>query len=296
MKINSAIFSLFFLAAASDAATNAVTKVNWSPEVVKGGAVFQWLDAAEGERILEISNQTGRPSVIQLGVVEGPVATGRFYAVEGRVQYTDVQGQGFLEMMNHFPGVEGGQPMAYFSRTLSQKGLLQQVSGGSEWRDFRLPFMKDDDTPQPGKLVISLHLPGTGTVQVTGGTLRNYPSRGALMSEPGLWWPAHWSSWIGAGVGITFGCWGSLLGILSQIGRGRGFVSTSVLVNIVVGMVALILGLAAVVMNQPYHIYYPLLLIGVLLTCIMLGMRKNLMRQFSAAEERKMAAMDAVPH
>ena len=85
------------------------------------------------------------------------------------------------------------------------------------------------------------------------------------------------------------------MGLLAQAGRGRSFIQASVVFNIAFGIASLIAGFTALATGQPYHVWYPFLLIGFLLPVIMLGTRKNLMRQFVAAEERKMTAMDAVP-
>ena len=48
-----------------------------------------------------------------------PKITTDFYAVTGEVRYDNVEGDGFLEMWNHF-----GETAAYFSRTLGITGPL----------------------------------------------------------------------------------------------------------------------------------------------------------------------------
>jgi hypothetical protein len=59
------------------------------------------------------------------------------------------------------------------------------------------------------------------------------------------------------------------------------------------GIVCLGFGLAAVVLSQPYAVYYPLLLLGFLCTLLPIGVRGTVRRRFEKIELRKMKAMDA---
>lgn len=294
MKVSSIILSLIFVTTVTQAATNSSTQIEWSPNVAQGKAAFEWVDS-DGIRVLKIANTESVPATINLGIVRNPTVDSAYYGVNGRVRYQDVRQTAYLEMWNHFPGVDGAPPTQHFSRTLSKSGIMKNLKGSSEWREFRLPFNNSGVEAHPNKLVINLVLPSEGTVWIDSATLKDYPSFSALMARPGEWWSQNYSAWIGGGIGTLFGCWGALIGILAQAGRGRMFIQASVVFNIVVGSACLIAGFVALAMGQPYHIWYPFILIGLLLPGIMLGTRKNLMKQLAAAEERKMAAMDAVP-
>ena len=57
-------------------------------------------------------------------------------------------------------------------------------------------------------------------------------------------------------------------------------------------MLSLIFGLIAVTLGQPYGVYYPLLLGGIILTGVCGGNLPGLLRRYQQAELRKMAAMD----
>ncbi|MEN6558905.1 MAG: hypothetical protein ABFC54_12065, partial [Thermoguttaceae bacterium] len=59
------------------------------------------------------------------------------------------------------------------------------------------------------------------------------------------------------------------------------------------GMVSLVVGLVAVVLGQPYAVYYPLLLGGTILAAVFGGNFPMLHRRYQQIELRKMAAMDA---
>jgi len=295
MKVSITLLSLIFVATAGEAATGGFTQIEWSPSVTQGKAAFEWVQT-DGNRILKIANKERVPATINLGTVSQPEIKSEFYAVNGRVRYQDVRQTAYLEMWNHFPSVDGVPPTRHFSRTLSKSGIMQNLKGSSEWREFRLPFNNNGVDAHPDKLVINLVLPSEGTVWIESATLSDYTSFSSLMARPGEWWPQNYSAWIGGGLGTLFGCWGGLMGILAQAARGRTFIQASVVFNIVFGSICLIAGFTALALGQAYHIWYPLLLLGLLLPGIMLGTRRNLMKQLAAAEERKMAAMDAVPH
>ena len=94
--------------------------------------------------------------------------------------------------------------------------------------------------------------------------------------------------------GLPVGCFGGLLGMLSQKGRAREFVLASSYATMAIGVVFLIVGILALALSQPYHVFYPLLLLGVILSVVMFGTRKQMRANYQAAEERRMAAMDTI--
>lgn len=270
--------------------------VTWNPTTPADSPVkVEWLESAEG-RVLQLDNPTDAPASVTLTSIETPKLDSEYYAIDGQVKYTLGDQPGMLEMWSHFPAKQNAQPTAFFARTLADSGLLSKLSGDSDWRDFRLPFNSEGAHAPPEKLVINLHFGGKGTVQLKPAALNNYPNVGRLLTEFGAWWPVTWSGWIGGGAGAFFGCFGGLLGMLSQKGRARGFVVTSSYVLIAIGTVCLIAGIIALALSQPYHVFYPLLLLGVILTTVMLGTRKQMHASYQAAEERRMAAMDTLGH
>ena len=115
-----------------------------------------------------------------------------------------------------------------------------------------------------------------------------------MVTAAGAWWSVTWSGWIGGGLGALFGCFGGLLGLLSRKGQARGFVLGSSCVMMVIGVVFLLVGIAALALSQPYHVFYPFLLLGVILSVVMFGTRKQMRANYQAAEERRMAAMDTI--
>ena len=59
---------------------------------------------------------------------------------------------------------------------------------------------------------------------------------------------------------------------------------------VVLGVAGLIAGVTALSTHQPYHVYYPLLMIGGILTFVMGGLLPVVVARFRQAEARKMDA------
>ncbi len=108
------------------------------------------------------------------------------------------------------------------------------------------------------------------------------------------WWTMNSGTMLGAagvgGLGAFAGIFGAATGYLAP----RGIAKTAVL-SIqgglgVVGLVALIAGIVAVSTGQPYHVFYPLLLGGTVLTLVMGVMFPVIRGRYRRAEVRKMEA------
>jgi hypothetical protein len=217
------------------------------------------------------------------------------YAVMGEVKYENVKGDGFLEMWNYFsplkPGMFEGQ---YFSRTLGQSGEMGKLSGTSNWRPFTLPFDRTGGNSKPTRLEINVILPSQGTVYLGPIKLVEYEGNlGLAHKSAGAWWPDRAAGWIGGIGGTVLGCLGSVLAVLAAKGRCRGFVITTSIVLIGAGIMVAVAGVAAVMIGQPYGVWFPLLLIGVLLLAIIPFRLRQYQKGYEELEMRRMSAMDA---
>ncbi len=108
------------------------------------------------------------------------------------------------------------------------------------------------------------------------------------------WWNAHDGNLIGAiagsGLGVVGGLVGTAAGMLAPRGKGRGFILGSMLVMALAGAVVLIVGLAALLLKQPYHVWYPLILCGGLGTLVIGPLIPVVNVLYRNAEARRMDA------
>ncbi len=108
------------------------------------------------------------------------------------------------------------------------------------------------------------------------------------------WWNETVGTYIGAfggaGIGVVGGTYGAVAGLLAQKGKARGAVLGFHIALLALGAVTLCAGVVAVLLSQPYHVYYPLLLIGVITTGVMGGLLPVMRKRYSEAEHRRLEA------
>jgi hypothetical protein len=267
--------------------------INWADwkgrQLLKHGEVLP-PDGDQPERLRIEKTASGAES-IPLFEIDQPQIQGRVYVLKGRVRYTDVAAgnaptdAGFLELWSHFP--DGG---AYFTRTLGENGPMAKLIGTSAWREIALPFDKAD-APSPVKLVVNLHLPGPGAVELSQMELLEDVPSGAARAA-GAWWDDRTGGLIGGLGGTILGLLGAAIGIAVGVFRQRTLghiISTMILV---VSLAALAAGVAAATQAQPYAVYFPLLLLGgigavcaiVSLVVIRIGLQQDELRRMQALD------------
>jgi hypothetical protein len=263
---------------------------------------FSWVKlSAEGElktgkvlieagqpEVLKISHAGPDPLQTTLLTITQPYIKSNFYRIEGEVRYDDVAGDGFLEMWSHFP--EQG---AYFSRTLGEVGPMGKLRGSSDWRPFVLPFDGTGAKSAPYKLVFNLHLPGKGTVYLRNVKFIHHSSVVILRNAPGAWWSDRTAGWIGGLGGAAVGILGGALEWCASRRRARNFVLLTTKTLVALGIGAMLLGLVALASWQPYGVWYPLLLGGILCAGIFPFRLRRYQAQFRELELRRIAAFDA---
>jgi hypothetical protein len=277
-------------------AEDQVTTIRWSELKLKGELQFGKIVQAPGESSqtveeeLLISNETGQPLTTRLVTLQQPGISKFDYKVQGRIRYEGVEQRGYLEMWNHF--ASGGGP--YFTKTLSDNGPMGVIHGTSASRDFVLPFRSSSRSGTPTKLEIDLVLPANGRVWISPLSVSEFEENnwGDVMTAEGAWWGNGTASWLGGVLGPLLGIMGAIVGTLSGMGRGRKVAIGICWFMIVFGSVCLAAGSVAVATSQPYVVYFPLLLIGVLSTVIMSSVLPSTRKRFEDAELRRMTAMD----
>lgn len=112
------------------------------------------------------------------------------------------------------------------------------------------------------------------------------------MSEP--WVDPRVMIWAGSIGGSLVGLWGGVFGTLCgrlvPKGKGKPFLLGSLVVQVLIGAAGLVFGLVAVAADQPYVVWYPGLLLGLILTGTGIGFLSMLRQQYRQVELRKMKA------
>lgn len=236
---------------------------------------------------LKIENAGTEPLMATVLVVEKPKISGDFYVLSGDVRYEGVEGDGFLELWNHFGDAQ------YFSRTLGETGPMGKLRGTSDWRPFILPFNATGAKSHPTKLVFNVQLPSKGIVYLRSplklAESAKAPGAGIL---PGAWWSDRTGKYVGLISGCVIGALGGLIGWLGGQGRARGFVLGSMKVLIAVGSIVTLVGVIALITHQPYNVWYPLLLPGVLSIIIFPLCLRRCSERYREIELRRMISMD----
>ena len=94
----------------------------------------------------------------------------------------------------------------------------------------------------------------------------------------------------GAALGLIGGLYGLAAGILVPKGIGRCLVIGAHITLLVVGIILLGVGITAFFLGQPYHVTYPFVLMGFLMSMIFGILMLVMRRQYQLVEHRKMQA------
>lgn len=240
------------------------------------------------ERLM-VENTESTRKTITVATIDEPGVTMKAYAVRGEVAYDGVEGDGYLELVSVLPG--GAR---YSSPTIEESGLLQKLSGTSDWREFLLPvYVMSREAPPPERLIVNVVLPGRGKVYLRSVRLTQYGVDAVNWDPPEeTWFNVRAGMWIGSIGGSLVGVLGGLIGMLVGMGKARGFVLGTMKVLMIAGVGCTAAGVVSLIRSQPYAVYYPLLLVGGLSACIFGGLRPVARRRYEQIELRKMQATD----
>ena len=108
------------------------------------------------------------------------------------------------------------------------------------------------------------------------------------------WWTDQQAGLIGGIAGSLVGLLGAAIGTVGGIcaprGKCRRLVFGLVGLLLAVGVVSLISGVVALAAHQPYGVYYPLLLIGILATALSPGALLMFRQWYREADLRRLEA------
>jgi len=236
---------------------------------------------------LRIDSPGHRGGTVRVLALDQPGLSGKRYGLTGSVRYRNVRPDAYLEMWSVFG--EGGR---YFTRTMAPAGPLAALKGDSDARSFTLPFfLRAGDRP-PQRVELNVVFSGGGTVWLGPIRLVEYAAGEDPLAVPGAWWDGRTAGWLGAIGGSLIGLFGAVLGALVGLGRARQFVLASVHTLLALGACSLTAGLLALWLGQPYAVYYPLLLFGIVLTAVFGFSVRTVRRRYEQLELQRMAAMD----
>jgi hypothetical protein len=285
----SILFLSLYLLSCSLQAEELVRAVSFS-DAIEGGAprAGEVID----EDTLTVTAAPGKQFQLLIEIAD-PGISSPVYALKGMIRYENVEGDGFLQLDNHF-GARG----TYFTKSLAPTGPLRKISGSSDWRPFLLPFyantgdQADGTSLLPEKLTLGLYLPGSGTVSIRGVSLYQYASDEDPLQSTGQWISNRNANLFAAIGGCFVGLWGAVIGIVSSRGRAKRFVLGSANALLLIGAASLASGMAAIAAAQPYAVYYPLLLIGIILVAVIGKLRGTLSARYEELELKRMQSMD----
>ena len=113
-----------------------------------------------------------------------------------------------------------------------------------------------------------------------------------LPTDARPWWADRQAGWVGGIAGSLIGILTPTFVLMAQRNKCIKLAVGGLWAMTAVGAVSLVCGLVAVAAGQGYGVYYPLLLIGVLLCTIIPAQLWNLSRMRHAAELRRMQSLD----
>jgi hypothetical protein len=269
-----------------------VQEISWAALKQSGslltGEVVTSVPAKPDSSHLRIYNPDGTPKTVQVLVLNDPGIRSVRYCVQGSLRCDNVAPGSYLEMCNYFPS--GG---AFFTRTLDNSGPMRKIEGSSDWRPFLLPFFSNEESGPPSRLEVNVVFAGSGAVWLSPLRLVQYDPNENPLAIRGAWWSDQQGGLIGAIAGTVFGCMGGLIGTLAGLGKARRLVVLLMWAILVFGIGSLLFGAAALILGQPYAVYFPLLLLGVILSGVIGPQIPMVCRRYEQIELRRMAAMDA---
>jgi len=122
------------------------------------------------------------------------------------------------------------------------------------------------------------------------------PSTAWLAADAHAWWDERTAGliggWLGSGAGILGGVFGTLVGVCATRGKARSAVLGTQLSAIGLGLLLLLAGLVAALLGQPFHVWFPLGLPGLITALVMAPMYPLVKARYAEAEQRKLAAAE----
>jgi len=146
----------------------------------------------------------------------------------------------------------------------------------------------------PDALELNVVLPDGGRLEVGAVTLTEIRAgaAGGATDDDGAWWTPMASGIVGGTAGGLLGVLGALVGVLASRRKARRFVTGILVGGFGLGAVAVVTGLVALGTGQPYHVWFPLLLLGSILASVFGANGRTVAARYEAMELQKIRAYD----
>ena len=254
---------------------------DWSDLLQQHPVPNSQIVSLDGISVLKIENTNGAPMEATLLSITDPATLRHLkYLSFDEKQENVLEGAGFSGFKTVVyipPEVLGGDG--------NTNGFDTTISGTHNWGLDRLPIISFFLTESaPIRVDFKFYLATSGTVYLR-------PLK--LLGTRSTWWSPQQSALMGGIGGSLIGCFGALIGILAGLGKARRFVLSATGILIVVGILLVVAGIIAVAMNQPYAVWYPLLLGGTILTFVLSINFYSINKRYEDMEIRRMTSMDA---
>jgi len=253
---------------------------------LRGEATPVMVDGREALKI-ENTNDTPLPLQLTLLTIANPKISAPKYAVQGEFRYDAAPlSASVLEMLSYFQPAQEGLP-------------ADQPIGPmmSSWSPYSLTFdsAAAGESGPPARLEIKIFLAARSTVYLSPIKLVQYPAGKIWFygSTAHLWWSNRTAGLVGGCGGAIIGCLGGLIGVLCGKGKGRGFVIGLLRIQIGLGVLLGVAGIAAFALHQPYAVWYPLLLPSIILVTLCWTGLSTISKRYQEHELRRMQALDA---
>lgn len=295
-------FSLWFLLVLP-VMSQPILKVDWNELTQKhellGGQIISTSVSTGEVSTLKIENTNDTPLRLQLFEISKPAITNVLYGFIGQIKCENVHGVGYLEIWNYFPpqkiyssSDEIGLAHPRFEKPKGFPVQKNTVTGTTDWKGFMQLFDATGESKPPTRTGIGIFLPGSGTVYLRYVILCQYKDNGSFPVPSNNWWSARQSGLISGIGGSIIGCFGALIGCLAGMGKARRFVLTMTKFFIGLGILLTLAGLIALALKQPYAVWYPLLLLGIILTAVVSMNLRGIKRHYDDLEIRRMNSLD----
>ena len=227
-------------------------------------------ESNQTKKLIKVALTGQQPETKVLFTFKQPGIQSPMYAIAGRIKYEGISEKGYLEFVSEF--ADGN---SYFTKSLDEQGPAKVLQGASDWYDFRLGFIARAGQ-LPTAVSLGVMLPQGGTVYLDDLSITEIRP---TSSHRKPWFKEKDAAWLGTIGGLVLGILGAYIGtVLAKRKSKRSTILWLVAIDTCSTLV-LISGIYAYSLSQPYHVYYPLILIGaigsLISTILLLGVIKK---------------------